>query len=339
MNDLRKISLSLEKLEVGFGTPGSGKILMPALNEIAREGELIAVLGRNGIGKSTLLRTITGLHPIVSGDLYIDGRNLKEYSRIQLSEKVGYISTEIVKVNNMTVFDLVSMGRFPYTGWFGQIRESDKREIISSIERVGLVDFINRPVIQLSDGERQKAMIAMVLAQDTGLIVMDEPTAFLDISAKLEIMHILHDLALKRNKTIIFSTHDLEFALNQADRIWLLSKQGILSGAPEDLMLQGAFGSLFDPTKVTFNPMDGTFRIKNTRGGELQVIGKGHEKYWTEKALERAGYVIVESGATVVVEVQQRDGLKWFIKNELLTRWFNSLYELVYFLKQRKSNE
>jgi len=241
MDDNRQILLSLSGLEIGYGTSGYKRILLPPITETASEGELIAVIGRNGVGKSTLLRTIAGLQPVISGQLHIDGRKISDYSRVHLSEKVGYISTEIVKVSNMTVYDLVSQGRFPYTGWFGRIGKDDDHVILESVEKTGLKDLVHRPVNQLSDGERQRAMIAMVLAQDAKLMVMDEPTAFLDISAKFDILHIMHELAAGRSKTILFSTHDLGMAVSQADKIWLLRDDGMRSGSPEDLMLDGAF--------------------------------------------------------------------------------------------------
>jgi iron complex transport system ATP-binding protein len=333
MDNNRQIILSLSGLEIGFGSAGSQRILLPPLNEKACEGELIAVIGRNGVGKSTLLRTLAGLQPVLSGELLIDGRKISDYTRVQLSEKVGYISTEIVKVSNMTVYDLVSQGRFPYTGWFGKIGKNDDRVIIESVEKTGLKDLVHRPVNQLSDGERQRAMIAMVLAQDANLMVMDEPTAFLDISAKFDILHIMHELASRRGKTILFSTHDLGMAVSQADKIWLLRDDGMRSGSPEDLMLEGAFDSLFDASKVKFNMEDGTFRIRSNEKGVVRVAGTGQEKFWTEKALVRAGYRIARSGETPIIEVIDSPSIKWRVKTDLLSEEFGSVYDLINWIR------
>lgn len=333
MQDTRRTILSLNRLEIGFGSSGSPVILLPPLNETAFEGELIAVIGRNGAGKSTLLRTIAGLQPVISGELTIEEREIKDYSRVSLSEKVGYISTEIVRVSNMTVYDLVSQGRFPYTGWFGKLGNEDNRAILDAVEKTGLMDLVNRPVNHLSDGERQRAMIAMVLAQDANLMVMDEPTAFLDISTKFDILHIMHELATTRGKTILFSTHDLGMAVSQADRIWLLRDEGMRSGSPEDLMLKGAFDSLFDASKVKFNMEDGTFRIRNKEKGVVKVAGNGQEKLWTEKALIRAGYRITRSGDVPVVEVMTYPSLKWSVRTDSFSAEFGSIYELLNWIR------
>ncbi|HOW10615.1 MAG TPA: ABC transporter ATP-binding protein [Bacteroidales bacterium] len=333
MDDKQQIILSLAGLEIGYATSGSKRILLPPLNETACEGELIAVIGRNGVGKSTLLRTIAGLQPVISGQLLIDGRKISDYSRVQLSEKVGYISTEIVKVSNMTVYDLVSQGRFPYTGWFGRIGKKDDHVILESVGKTGLKDLVHRPVNQLSDGERQRAMIAMVLAQDAKLMIMDEPTAFLDISAKFDILHIMHDLAAERGKTILFSTHDLGMAVSRADKIWLLCDEGMQTGSPEDLVLDGAFESLFNSSEVKFNIEDGTFRLSSKEKGAVKIAGTGHEKFWTEKALIRAGFRIARSGDAPVIEVISSTPLKWNIKTISFSKQFGSLYDLIHWIK------
>jgi len=328
-------TLNFIDLEIGFAASRSRSVLLPALNAVANRGELVAVIGKNGIGKSTLLRTITGLQPLLGGDLAINGKNIKEYSRIRLSENIGYISTEIVKVTNMKVYDLVSMGRFPYTNWLGRIKSSDEIIINDAILKAGMMDFKERPVTELSDGERQRAMIAMVLAQDAAIMVMDEPTAFLDISSRFEIMHLMHELAHDRNKTIIFSTHDLSTAVLQADKIWLLKEAGLFEGAPEDLMLAGAFKALFDDSKVIFNTDNGSFNIRNIVKGNISVKGKGVKKYWTEKALVRAGYSVDEKESLLEVKIPSEDDLKWkcLTSDEIIE--FDSIYELIGWIRDK----
>ena len=165
---------------------------------------------------------------------------------MDLAQKVGYISTEIVKVSNMRVYDLVALGRFPHTNWIGKIDMKDHEAIMDAIEKTSMKPLYRKFVSELSDGERQKAMIARILAQDTGIMIMDEPTAFLDIGSKYEILHLMHHLSDKSNKTIIFSTHDLQMAISQSDKIWLILDNELIEGAPEDLMIAGAFDHLFD---------------------------------------------------------------------------------------------
>jgi iron complex transport system ATP-binding protein len=336
LNKRNKI-LSFNNLEIGFVSGKFRRVLLPPIQGDADEGELIAVIGKNGIGKSTFLRTITGLQYLIAGDMSVDNRNIKEYSRIQLSAKVGYISTEIIKVSNMRVCDLVSLGRFPYTNWLGRLNDSDEKIINEAIIKTGMADFRDRPITELSDGERQRAMIAMVLAQDAKLMVMDEPTAFLDISSKFEIMHLMHELTRCRNKTIIFSTHDLSTAVSQADKIWLLREQGLLEGAPEDLMLAGIFNTLFDESLVRFNAYDGSFTIRNEEKGKINVKGEGDRKYWTEKALIRAGYTISDSNSSIEVEAPSELNTKWKCQTAGIVIEFATLYELIFWIRNQYS--
>jgi iron complex transport system ATP-binding protein len=253
---------------------------------------------------------------------------------MQLSAKVGYISTEIIKVSNMKVYDLVSLGRFPHTNWLGKINPDDHKIIMESILRTGMADFMDRPIAELSDGERQRAMVAMVLAQDAKIMIMDEPTAFLDISSKFEIIQLMHELTRSRDKTIIFSTHDLTTAVSQADKIWLLKDQGLLEGAPEDLMLEGKFKTLFDDSKVRFNANDGSFTIRNEEKGRIIVKGEGERKYWTEKALIRAGYAVVDSKSTIVVEVSSALNASWKCYTLKSNDEFNSIYNLISWIRE-----
>lgn len=329
----RKEILSFKSLEIGYVSGKHRSILLPPVHGKACEGELIAVIGKNGIGKSTLLRTIAGLQAMIEGELSVDGKNIKEYSRIQLSEKVGYISTEIVRVSNMKVYDLVALGRYPYTNWLGRINNDDHEIITESLIKTGMDDFIDRPVTELSDGERQRAMIAMVLAQDAKVMVMDEPTAFLDISSKFEIIHLMHELTTGRDKTIIFSTHDLSTALSQADKIWVLKGSGLFQGAPEDLMLDGTFNTLFDDSKVKFNTIDGSFNIRNIEKGKIIVNGEGEKKYWTEKALIRAGYSIADSGSAIKVESPSEINPVWKCHTPDACKEFGTIYELIRYIR------
>jgi iron complex transport system ATP-binding protein len=333
MGDRIRNILSFKNIEIGFTSGKFRHVLLPPLNGSAGNGELIAVIGKNGIGKSTLLRTVAGLQVLLAGELTIDSKNIKEYSRVQLSAKIGYISTEIIKVSNMKVYDLVSLGRFPHTNWLGRINATDDNVIMEAITKTGMLEFRDRPITELSDGERQRAMVAMVLAQDAGIMVMDEPTAFLDISSRFEIIQLMHELTRSRNKTIIFSTHDLTMALSQADKIWLLKEQGVIEGAPEDLMLEGAFNTLFDDRKIQFNSNDGSFTIRNDEKGKIIVSGKGEKKYWTEKALIRAGYAVVDSESAVEIEISGPGNSNWKCKTPASSHEFDSIYELVNWIR------
>jgi iron complex transport system ATP-binding protein len=329
--------LKIESLTIGYGAGKSENILFPPLNATANRGELIALIGRNGIGKSTLLKTLTGLLPPIGGSIEYARKNIKDYSRILLAQKVGYISTEIVRVSNMKVYDLVALGRFPHTNWIGNIDSRNQMAILDSLEKTGMSGLSGRLVTELSDGERQRAMIARLLAQDTGIMVMDEPTAFLDIGSKFEILHLMHQLSHKGDKTIIFSTHDLHMAINQSDKIWLMLDDRLIEGAPEDLMLKGVFDHLFDTSNVQFNKEHGTFSFRNESRGSIFVGGTGIQKKWTEKAVERAGFNVSDKKMVPYITVPDRENANWQLATKNSFHEFQSIYELVMWMDKKET--
>jgi iron complex transport system ATP-binding protein len=324
--------LSLESLKIGYSSGKTRKVLLPPLNAGAVTGELIAVIGRNGIGKSTLLRTLAGLQEPLGGEILFDGRNLKDYSRMELALKVGYISTEIVKASNMRVYDLVALGRFPHTNWIGKIEKEDHEQIMDAISKTSMGSFCQKYISELSDGERQKAMIARILSQDTGIMVMDEPTAFLDIAAKYEILHLLHQLSNDSCKTIIFSTHDLQMAISQSDKIWLILDDSLIEGAPEDLMISGAFGHLFNSSSVSFNNGDGTFSFRSDTLGSIYVEGTDW-RYWTEKAVNRAGFSVSKEKTSTFIILPSATNNFWQLSSKSQVSEYASVYDLIAGLK------
>jgi iron complex transport system ATP-binding protein len=329
----KKEILSYQSLLIGYSSGRNQKILLPPLGASAYESELIAIVGQNGIGKSTLLRTIAGLHNALGGTVKVHGLTMESYSRINFARNIGYISTEPIRVANMKVYDLVSLGRYPHTNWLGKLTSEDHEIIRDAIGKAGMQLFVNRYITELSDGERQRAMIARVLAQDTDLMIMDEPTAFLDIKSKYEIVHLLHDLSKNRGKTIIFSTHDLNIAVSEADKIWLILKDSFMEGAPEDLIINGAFNSLFKDSLVRFNQSDGSFSFRREFKGNINVAGKGIARKWTEKALNRAGYDVTGEETKIKVEVvSEGGGTLWRVVSDQVNKDFMSLYDLITWL-------
>jgi len=326
--------LSLDSLKIGYVSGKNKKILLPPLNARANSGELIAVIGRNGIGKSTLLRTLTGLQRPLGGEIFYNGKNIRDYSRMELAQKVGYISTEIVKVSNMSVYDLVALGRFPHTNWIGKIEMKDHEIILDAIEKTSMEPFCRKYVSELSDGERQKAMIARILAQDTGIMVMDEPTAFLDIASKYEILHLMHMLSNISGKTIIFSTHDLQMAINQSDKIWLILDNKLVEGAPEDLIIAGAFDHLFNSSTVRFNSEDGTFSFCSEEKGTIYIDGTGYKKHWTEKAINRAGFTVSKEKTIPYIITPSENNNYWQLTTYNTVQEFRSVYELITYLSK-----
>lgn len=309
----------------------SEKIVKSAISVYALKGELVAIIGENGVGKSTLLKTIAGFQPIVNGDIRVSGKPISSYREKELAHLMSFVSTEIIRVTNLSVFDLVSLGRYPHTNWFGKLLDEDRYLIEEAILAVGLQGYENRMVNHLSDGERQKVMIARTLAQNTDIIVLDEPTAFLDLSNKYEIVNILHRLAGEKGKTILFSTHDLSTAVAESDRIWLMLRDSVEQGAPEDLILNGHFDRLFHNDHLFFDKDRGDFRIHKQTKRKAHITGEGLTLDWTIKALIRNGFEVVDSTDRSIIQITVNN-LQWSVHHLTELIKFDSLLSLCRFL-------
>lgn len=218
------------------------------------EGRLTCLIGYNGAGKSTLLRTLAGFQPKLGGNIYIGGREISDYSGRELSRTVSVVLTSKPDVMNMTVREIVALGRTPYTGYWGTLGDEDRRIVDDSMRQVGIDRLAERMSGTLSDGERQKMMIAKALAQQTPLIILDEPTAFLDYPSKVETMLLLVRLCRDTGKTIFMSTHDLELALQTADMLWLMTPgRGIHTGTPHQLADSGDLSEFIERSGIVFH--------------------------------------------------------------------------------------
>ena len=215
------------------------------------------------MGKSTLLRTLCAFQPAISGDIIINGTSLQELTQVQLSRIISVVLTERLDVRAMTVHNLVSLGRSPYTGFWGRLDEEDERQVRQAIDQVGISELYEREIGTLSDGELQKAMIAKALAQQTPIILLDEPTAFLDFPSKVEMMRMLHRLAHEMNKTIFLSTHDVEMALQLSDQLWLMTAEGVHSGTPDELTADGSLADFIHIEGIHFDSERKLFIIEH----------------------------------------------------------------------------
>ena len=255
-------AIETRDLCIGYASRAGRRIVHPGLDLQLYAGEVTALLGRNGAGKSTLLRTLCGLQPALGGTVLIEGRPLREYTSGELSALVGIVLTERTQAGGITVYDLVALGRYPHTGFFGTLREVDHAAIRAALETVGLTGKQDRFVAELSDGERQKAFIAKALSQECPIILLDEPTAFLDVTSRIETMFSLQKLAHTQNKAILLSTHDLDTALQLADRIWLqpacdadTGQAGpMVCGTPASLVADGSLARFFGSDTLAFDP-------------------------------------------------------------------------------------
>lgn len=287
---MKQDTIYIRKLTTGYPGKGSAKIVAKDIDATISSGELTCLLGANGVGKSTLLRTLSAFQPPLGGEIEIMGKKLTEYTDKQLATVIGVVLTEKCSLRNMTVEELVGMGRSPYTGFWGNLGKEDKQIVENAIAMVRIEDLKYRMVHTLSDGERQKVMIAKALAQETPVIFLDEPTAFLDFPSKVEIMQLLHHLSRSTNKTIFLSTHDLELALQIADKIWLMDKvNGVNVGTPEDLSIDGCLSNFFSRKGIVFDMETGLFRIDNEFEKEVRLLGHGNKYAMVRKALQRNG--------------------------------------------------
>lgn len=255
-------TVELHDLSIGYHTNGNEKVVAKGLDAIIESGELTCLLGQNGIGKSTLLRTLSAFQPALAGEVLLEDRPLDGYTDKVLSRKIGVVLTEKPDVQNMTVWELVAMGRSPYTGFWGTLDDDDKTVVREAISMVGITALTHRLVHTLSDGERQKCMIAKALAQQTPVIYLDEPTAFLDFPSKVETLQLLRRIAVEEGKTIFMSTHDVELSLQVADRIWLMTTDGLSVGSPKELAQDGVLSRFIEREGILFDRETLTIRIK-----------------------------------------------------------------------------
>jgi len=324
--------ISLESLSIGYSRTVA---LLKDVNLTAERGEMVALIGRNGAGKSTLLKTILGLIPMIEGSCFLDGNPVGGYNPRTRARKVSFVSSQVSQLPAITVRELVSLGRMPHTGWFGRYGDSDRRQIDHAVEEVNLVHLLDRKLDQLSDGEKQRAMIARAFVQDTPLMVLDEPAAFLDIPNKFDLIRILSRIR-ESGKTIIYSTHDLESALIKADKLWVIHRGAILEGAPEDLGISGLFDTLFTGSGISFNQRERKFRFDRDVKGEVGLRGNDTTALnWTRNAIERLGFTETGKASTVNIEVELTDGVyRWIISRNGKQFSFGNIYMMARFLTQ-----
>ena len=254
-----KETIRLENLVIGYET----KTVAEDINASLYSGELTCLIGPNGAGKSTLMRTICAFQKKLGGSIFIEGKELSDYPDKELARKIGVVLTHRPQIQNMSVEELVALGRSPYTGFFGRLSEKDKKVVAESIDMIGITSLKDRMIQNLSDGERQKVMIAKAIAQQTPLICLDEPTAFLDFPSKIETMQLLKKLCREQGKTIFLSTHDLELTLQIADRIFLMQGGTITSGTPQEVAQSGALSSFIEREGISFDKLQ--MRVKISR--------------------------------------------------------------------------
>ncbi|MHC9084671.1 ABC transporter ATP-binding protein [Luteimonas sp. RIT-PG2_3] len=293
--------LQIQDLQIGYA--GNALARLPQTHVGA--GEFICLLGRNGQGKSTLLRTLGGFLAPLAGEARLGGRPVQALRGAERARRIAVVLTDRPQLGALGVTELVEMGRHPYTGWAGRLDDDDRRIASQALALVEGLHLAHRLVDSLSDGERQRAMIARALAQQPELMLLDEITAFLDLPSRVTIIDTLRRIAREQGMAIVLSSHDLELSLQTADRLWLLPGGGrFIDGVPEDVALSGEIGRAFDAANLTFSPATGRFEMPAGQGRHILLDAQCPKAPWLARALRRVGHVVCERG-----EVDDRQGV------------------------------
>lgn len=256
-----KIILSAEDISIGYQHKKDSTIIADGIHVAFAEGSLIALIGANGIGKSTLLRTLTGIQQPLQGKVVLNGKNITDFSQKELAQNLAVVLTESLPPSNLTVFELIALGRQPYTNWLGSLSPEDTDKVENAITATQLEHLRYKKHFEISDGQLQKVLIARALAQDTPLIVLDEPTTHLDLLHKVNLIKLLKDLASATGKCILYSTHDLDLALQLSDRIVVMTPGNVVQDSPKNLIENKVFDTLFNDKSIRFDAEKGGFIV------------------------------------------------------------------------------
>lgn len=312
--------LETQSLSIGY----SGNIIQVDLNLSVDKGQVISILGPNGVGKTTFIKTITGIQPRESGEILINGRELKDHNARQLAKLVSVVLTEKPPAQNLTVFELVSMGRHPYSSWTGQLSDSDTDAVNAALEQTRVTDLTQNRLFELSDGQMQMVMIARALAQETDIIILDEPMAHLDLKNSLDIAQMIQEIG-QTGRTVILSSHNWRLCTLISDQMWLFNLGApVVTGKPEDLIVLGELHKTLG-LKSDYDLITGT-HFTLTENASFQIIGNDPQIiYWTGHALHKAGYNISDSGSEKI----EASAFEWSYKEQT----FFSIDALITFLQ------
>jgi len=325
--------LQTKGLSLGYAQGKERKTILSELELQIRAGEFICLLGPNGAGKSTLIRSLSGLQAPLSGEIRINKQAFDSLSPRERARQISVVLTETMPSGMMDARMLVSLGRHPYSGWLGRLSAHDYEKIDWALDAVGASDLATRQVSELSDGERQKVSIARALAQEAKLMFLDEPTAFLDLPRRVELMSLLRTLAHREKMGLLLSTHDLDLALRYADRIWILDGQKFRQGYPEALALEGDLAHAFTSQNLDWDVEQGIFRPHRGTCIDVYLDGNGPKAIWTQRGLERLGYGICSSEESAKFSIRITD-TEWKLTSGSILKNFTSLSELIDWLSQ-----
>ncbi len=256
-----KIILQASNLSIGYISKKAKNIIASDIDLSLDKGKLIALIGANGIGKSTLLRTITGIQKPLSGTVLLNEKNIHELDALTLAQNLSVVLTEKLPQSNLTVWELIALGRQPYTNWIGTLTDKDIAKVNEAIELTQISHLITKRHYEISDGQLQIVLIARALAQDTRLIILDEPTTHLDLLHKVVLFKLLKKLTQETEKCILFSTHDIDMAIQLSDEMIIMTPETVVQDQPCNLIMKGSFNTLFEDDHIVFDSKKGKFII------------------------------------------------------------------------------
>jgi iron complex transport system ATP-binding protein len=256
-----KIILQASQISIGYSYKKEKIVVASHIDLTLEKGKLIALIGANGIGKSTLLKTITGIQKPLSGTVSLNEKNIHELDSLSLAQNLSLVLTEKLPPSNLTVFELIALGRQPYTNWIGKLTEHDIAKVNEAMELTQISHLATKKHYEISDGQLQKVLVARALAQDTPLIILDEPTTHLDLLHKVALFKLLKKLTQETEKCILFSTHDIDMAIQLSDEIIIMTPETVVQDQPCNLIMKGSFNTLFKDEHIIFDAEKGKFVI------------------------------------------------------------------------------
>lgn len=258
-----KTILTTTSLSIGYHSKREHHVIAENLNLNLDAGQLISLVGANGIGKSTLLRTITGIQKPLKGAIFLNEKNIHDFNALELAKHLSLVLTDKLPQSNLTVFELIALGRQPYTNWLGKLTEEDYEKINQAIALTHIEHLVNKKHHEISDGQLQIVLIARALAQDTPLIILDEPTTHLDLFHKVSVFKLLKKLSQETDKCILFSTHDIDLAIQLSDDMIVMTEEIVIQDQPCNLISKGIFDTLFKDENLLFDKEKGKFTFKD----------------------------------------------------------------------------
>ncbi len=323
--------LETKSLTIGYQSgQNNPKVLQKDINLLLQPGEIVSLMGQNGVGKTTFIKTITRLLPALGGEVRLDSKNLFTISDKDLAKKVSVVLTEKPFSLNISVIELIALGRHPYSNWLGVLSSEDKQKVEWAINETHVNYIANKKLYELSDGQLQKVMIARALAQETDIIILDEPAAHLDLYNKIEVMLLLRAIA-KTGKGILISTHDMQVSTQLSDKLWLFNfNEPVLEGNPEDLILSGQLEKTLYLQDYGYDMIHGSVRLSQNIIAEIELQGEKEMVFWTEQALSRNDFKSVSESD---IKISCKQSL-WVLKTHEMEKECASIAQLLVELKK-----